>query len=205
MTCPISCKGNEGFCETVTCCAEVRAIALFEALGGLDKLFLGEQATTNARAKEASSKHNITGRSAGPRGTGYGTGSTASFHLRGLRGGRARGRGRGRGRGGAHNITSSSSRTATEQMASHWDELLVRAMTTITSFLPSPYAEEFKEYDILPHGSIAPLLSLAQLPELLGNLLRNDSVTDWINRSEVYSTMLGLLRRMADCELSIQV
>ncbi len=90
-------------------------------------------------------------------------------------------------------------------MAAHWDELIVRALTTVTSVLPAPYAEDIKEYDILPNGSISSLLSLSQLPELLGGLLRNDSVSEWINRSEVYYAILGLLRRMADCELSIQV
>jgi len=59
-------------------------------------------------------------------------------------------------------------------------------------------------YDILPHPSIGPLLSLSQLPELLGSLLRNDSVSDWILRSDTYYAMIALLRRLADCELTVQ-
>jgi baculoviral IAP repeat-containing protein 6 len=58
---------------------------------------------------------------------------------------------------------------------------------------------------MLPHASIGHLLSLSQLPELLGSLLRNDSVTDWIARSEIYEAMIALLRRMADCELTVEV
>ena len=71
--------------------------------------------------------------------------------------------------------------------------------------LPSPYSDSDKVYDVLPHQSIGSLLSLSQLPELLGTLLRNDSVTDWIARIDLYQSMLGLLRRMADCELTMQV
>jgi len=48
------------------------------------------------------------------------------------------------------------------------------------------------------------LISLSQMPVVLASLLRNDSVTDWISRKETYNTMLSLLRRMADCELTIR-
>jgi baculoviral IAP repeat-containing protein 6 len=58
---------------------------------------------------------------------------------------------------------------------------------------------------MLPHASIGHLLALSQLPVLLGSLLRNDSVTDWIIRSEIYYAMIALLRRMADCELTVEV
>jgi baculoviral IAP repeat-containing protein 6 len=78
-------------------------------------------------------------------------------------------------------------------------------LTTLTSILPSPYADSAEVYDMLPHPSIGQLLSLSQLPELLGSLLRNDSVTDWITRSELYYAMIALLRRMADCELTVEV
>lgn len=82
---------------------------------------------------------------------------------------------------------------------------MVRALATITSLLPDPYRDDPQIYDHLPHGSIALLLLASQLPELLGTLLRNDSVTDWTNRSDVYNSMLSLLRRMSDCELTIEV
>ena len=35
-------------------------------------------------------------------------------------------------------------------------------------------------------------------------LLRNDSVTDWVERSETYHAMIILLRRMVDCELTVE-
>jgi baculoviral IAP repeat-containing protein 6 len=81
----------------------------------------------------------------------------------------------------------------------------MRALTTLTDLLPSPYAESAQVFDLLPHRSIGLLLSLSKLPDLLGGLLRNDSVTDWIARGKTYHTMISLLRRMADCELTIQV
>jgi len=92
-----------------------------------------------------------------------------------------------------------------QALAVHWEEVIVRALTTITNILPSPYADSAHVFDMIPHPSIASLLSLSQLPELLGSLLRNDSITDWISRSELYYAMLALLRRLADCELTVRV
>lgn len=172
----------------MTCCAEGRAIALFEALGGFDRLYLNERATAKARAQEASAKQKHSTKTVGPGGTGYSMGTY------------------GTGRRGGHQGPSTSKKgTKQEASATHWDELLVRAISTITMFLPSPYSDSGKDYDVLPHQSIASLISLSQLPELLGTLLRNDSVTDWIARIDLYQSMLALLRRMADCELTMQV
>jgi hypothetical protein len=133
-------------------------------------------------------KHGKDKSSVGPGGTGYGIGSSGS-------------------RGRTAPSTSGPS-MRTQQLAKHWENLLTQFITLVTELLPSPYANNASEqhaYDILPHASIRPLLSMSQLPELLGSLLRNDSVTDWIARSEVYYAMLALLRRMADCELTVSV
>ncbi|OBZ78821.1 Baculoviral IAP repeat-containing protein 6 [Grifola frondosa] len=191
VPCHLSCKGKDkdGTCPVPTCCAEVRAIALFEALGGFDRQYIGERATSDSRARQAAAKARKTQvGTVGPGGTGYSTDLPYN-------------RGRGRGRGAVE--TSRTSRS--DALASHWDQIIVRALTTIMQFLPSPYDDSAHMYDMLPHASIEALLSLSQLPDLLGNLLRNDSVTDWIARSEVYHAMLALLRRMADCELTIEV
>ncbi|KAJ7508602.1 hypothetical protein B0H11DRAFT_1848236 [Mycena galericulata] len=194
--CPISCKGQSknAKCTVETCCSEVRALAIFECLGGFDRQFLGERATSDSRALALSQQNQKQSASVGPGGTGYGTD--------GFRGGYgARGRGRGRGRG----AQSSGQSSRLIELASHWDEIVVRALTTLTAILPSPYSDSTQVYDMLPHSSIGHLLSLSQLPELLGSLLRNDSVTDWIARSEIYYAMIALLRRMADCELTVRV
>ncbi|KAL4253632.1 hypothetical protein ABKN59_003427 [Abortiporus biennis] len=186
-----SCKAVHcrGCFKLVSCLPSCKA--LFEALGGFDRLYLNEQQTANTRAKEAAAKRRSTVGSVGPGGTGYGG-----------RGSRGRGRGRGRGGYGENNNSASSGPST---MVGHFDELIVRALTTITMLLPSPYAENAQTYDMIPHGSISSLLLLSQLPEILGRLLRNDSITDWTARSDVYYAMLALLRRLADCELSIQV
>lgn len=197
----------------MTCCTEIRAVALFEALGGFDRQYLGEQATSNTRSKEAVAKYRQSkGRSVGPGGTGYGTGSEAilpSSFGSGLVGyddgySSYRGRGRGSGRGSGRTVYHESSSTA-NALAAHWDVILVRALTTITSLLPAPYSEDAQVYDMIPHPTIAYSLAMSQLPELLASLLRNDSITDWTARSELYNAMLVLLRRMADCELTLQV
>ncbi|GBE77250.1 Baculoviral IAP repeat-containing protein [Sparassis crispa] len=204
VTCPLSCKGEgkdgADTCPALTCCAEVRAIALFEALGGFDRQYLSERATSDSRAKEAAAKYRSTQvNSVGPGGTGYGTGAdfTDLWHSRGL--------GKGRGRGGAGFTSTEAHASRIDELAAHWDEIVVRALTTITQFLPSQYSDAAQIYDMLPHASTEALLSLSQLPDLLGDLLRNDSVTDWISRIDVYHAMLALLRRMADCELTIEV
>ncbi|THH19009.1 hypothetical protein EW146_g2092 [Bondarzewia mesenterica] len=195
IACPLSCKGKgvKGVeCSVKSCCAEVRAIALFEALGGFDRLYINEREGSDARAKDATARApKATSASVGRGGTGYGTGGSY-----GISEGYARG-------GPTPAITAHN--TQAQKLAEHWDEVIVRALTTIRDFLPDPYSDSVQVYDMIPHAAIQHLLSLSQLPELLGSLLRNDSVTDWISRSEVYYAMLSLLRRMADCELTIEV
>ncbi|OSD00825.1 hypothetical protein PYCCODRAFT_1478855 [Trametes coccinea BRFM310] len=195
--CPSSCKGNGQAmdCPVKTCCAEVRAIALFEVLGAFDRQYLEERATSDERARETAAKARYTHTgSVGPGGTGYGCDN------RGWGDNRRRGRGRGRGRAGEDDIPPQDS-------ASHsrFDEVIACAIKTVTDYLPSPYRDDAQMYDMLPHPSIGSLLLASQLPDLLGTLLRNDSVTDWIARSDVYHAMLALLRRMADCELTLEV
>ncbi|KAJ7757445.1 hypothetical protein B0H16DRAFT_1314472 [Mycena metata] len=199
-SCPISCKGlaKNAKCTVASCCSGVRAIAIFECLGGFDRQFLGERATSDSRALALSQQYQSHSASVGPGGTGYGTDSRG-YSPRGR--GRGRGRGNRGGRGG--NAAASSSKVA--ELATHWDEIVVRALTTLTSILPAPYDDSAQVYDMLPHPSIGHLLALSQLPELLGSLLRNDSVTDWLARSEIYYAMIALLRRMADCELTVEV
>ncbi|KAI0323038.1 hypothetical protein OF83DRAFT_1048195 [Amylostereum chailletii] len=237
ISCPLSCKGpsvgkNSG-CAVMSCCAEIRAIALFETLGGFDRQYLGEKATSEARAREAASKNRGTHGSVGPGGTGYGTGgryddyydddeededsiqdpgiTPESYYTSGsVLGGRGRGygyraRGRGRARDRARGGSSGHTLAKAQKLAAHWDEIVIRALNTITSILPSPYVEPVQTYDLLPHASIQHVLALSHLPDLLGDLLRNDSVTDWTSRSEIYYAMLALLRRMADCELTVGV
>ncbi|KAI1793068.1 hypothetical protein LXA43DRAFT_1127421 [Ganoderma leucocontextum] len=203
VSCPLTCKGEDAECAVETCCTNVRAIALYEALGGFDRQYLGEREVSDQRAREAAAKaqKNQVG-SVGPGGTGYGMdsryGGSGAYSY-------TRGGGRGGGRGRASASTSNGEPSPLDTLAQHFDEVIVRALNTITGYLPAPYADNPQMYDILPHQTIDALLSVSQLPDLLGNLLRNDSVTDWITRIDVYHAMLGLLRRMADCELTLEV
>lgn len=173
---------------------------MFEALGGFDRLYIGERANSEARAKDTATKASANaGASVGPGGTGYGTGGTHHQHYGPGQYPNARGK-------KSVNLHSTDTRGQQAQnMAAHWDDVVVRALTTIKDFLPDPYSDSGKMYDILPHACIQHILPLSQLPELLGSLLRNDSVSDWILRSEVYYAMLALLRRMADCELTVEI
>lgn len=208
VSCSQSCKGSAGnhVCPVETCCTNVRAIAIFEALGGFDKQYIGERETSDQRAREAAAKANrYKVGSVGPGGTGYGMdshhgASALAFSFYG-----GRGRGRSRGRGTRNQDKSGKTAFPLESLALDSDRLVVHALQTITHFLPAPYDDNPQIYDMLPHHSLDALLSLSQLPDLLGSLLRNDSVTDWIKRMDVYHTMLALLRRMADCELTLEV
>jgi len=128
--------------------------------------------------------------SVGPGGTGYG--SEGYGH-----------RGYGSRSGSKKYETRHDKRN--KELASHFEEIIIRALRIVTSLLPAPYSDSAEVIDMLPHPSIGSLISLSQIPDLLSQLLRNDSVTDWSNRSTTYYSMLALLRRMADCELTLQV
>jgi hypothetical protein len=86
-----------------------------------------------------------------------------------------------------------------------WDDVSIWVFRALAVYLPNPYADSPAPFDFVPHPSICALLQLSYLPETLRALLRNDSVADWITRSETYQTMLRLLRRLADCELTIRL
>ncbi|KAI0059434.1 hypothetical protein BV25DRAFT_1808905 [Artomyces pyxidatus] len=188
-------------CTVATCCANVRAIALFQILGGFDREYLSEKESSDVRAREAAARNaKLASSSVGPGGTGYGTGArTAQPVPRG--GGRGRGRAKGKGKGSGHGLSDVGE--TGEGLAAHWDAVFVRALENITAFLPAPYADAAQVYDLLPHAAVPHMLALSQLPELLGALLRNDSVADWVARGEIYYAMLALLRRLADCELTV--
>ena len=194
ISCPISCKGvsKNPKCTILNCCAEGRAVAIFETLGGFDRQYIGEKATSESRALASMAKMRSSNHlSVGPGGTGYGMESN-------LGGAGYVGKSRKKS-----NITIKSS--SNKQLATHWEEIVTRALHTLTQLLPSPYTESVQTFDLLPHASIGPLLSLSKLPELLDSLLCNDSVTDWIARDKTYHATISLLRRMADCELTVQV
>ncbi|THV06598.1 hypothetical protein K435DRAFT_711464 [Dendrothele bispora CBS 962.96] len=203
--CTVSCKGKttNPKCTVHTCCAEIRAIALFEALGGFDRQYIGERANSESRAFNIASKNKgLNKNTVGPGGTGYSSGTSHSAY------GYGSGRGRGRGRGGKQQFESREDYfedKRLKELASHFEELINRALRIVTALLPAPYSETAQIYDMLPHPSIGSLLSLSKIPDLLSQLLCNDSVTDWAQRSSTYNLMLALLRRMADCELTVQV
>ncbi|KAI0031247.1 hypothetical protein K488DRAFT_79164 [Vararia minispora EC-137] len=189
LSCTPTCKGPGSTryksCAAFTCCSEARAIALFEALCGFDRLYKNEQDDSKQRARQTTAKRpDTTAGSVGPGGTGYGTGTGGYSD-------------------GSKYSTDIRARAVSQMAEKHWDDIVVRALQTITNLLPAPYADEPATYDLLPHTSIGALLMLSQLPALLASLLRNDSVMDWSARGAVYEVMLALLRRLAECELTV--
>lgn len=182
VTCPISCKGSRknSTCKVLDCCAEGRAIAIFEALGGFDRQYIVEQSAAKSRAAAfAKSAQKLC--SVGPGGTGYGM---SSYGIQ--------------PNDKAHKLKASQPASST------WEDTILQSLKTLIDLLPAPYCDNPKSFDLLPHPSIGHLISLSQLPIVLASLLRNDSVTDWISRKDIYNAMLSLLRRMADSELTIR-
>jgi len=112
------------------------------------------------------------------------------------------------GKSGRHATGARNSKTnkdVTSDGTRSWDDILNLAFHALMVYLPDPYTASPAPFDFVPHPSIGALLQLSYLPETLGALLRNDSVADWIARSKTYQTMLRLLRRLADCELTIRL
>ncbi|EJD51869.1 hypothetical protein AURDEDRAFT_181457 [Auricularia subglabra TFB-10046 SS5] len=193
VSCAPSCKGKSNqSCVVDECCKAVRALAIFEAFGALDRGYQGEK----SRNAVQSASH-ATGNGRG-RGRGKARGGTATSNSVG-----PGGTGYSIGRGHVSQASSSKALEAASSMAADWDYVVTNALRTITHYLPKPYSEEAQGYDFVPDESLPALLALSCLPELLTDLLRNDSVTDWIARAPVYEAMLGLLRRLCDCELTL--
>ena len=105
----------------------------------------------------------------------------------------------------AQRVESKMKNDVTLDGTHNWDSVSTWVFLALIKYLPDPYADSPASFDFVPHPSICSLLQLSYLPETLGALLRNDSVADWITRSETYQTMLQLLRRLADCELTIKL
>ncbi|KAK7038770.1 hypothetical protein VNI00_010655 [Paramarasmius palmivorus] len=187
-SCTSECKGKprKGECAVLACCAEGRAIAICELLGGFDWHLLGEQESSASRAQERQAKARPK-QSVGPGGTGYGMGHSYSRW--------------------SHRESPSyqPKNSRAETLSKHWDELVTRAFQLLIDLLPRDYDDGAKLFDIIPHPSLGTIVALSMLPDYLASLLRNDSVADWINRSDVYLALLKLLRRLADCELTIKL
>jgi hypothetical protein len=148
VSCPTFCMGKDKTCAVRSCCAESRAIAIFEALGGLDRQYIKERVTTDSRVKAAVKKNKNNrsmSHSVGPGGTGYGTehGHTSLGSMRGKR------------------KLKDISVADVDAPVSGWDKTLVAGLTTLTALLPEPYAENAHVYDMLPHASIGHLISLS--------------------------------------------
>ena len=177
IPCKASCGGapKKGVCAVTTCCAAVRAVAIFETLSAFDGQ-LGGRASSQSRVIRMSTA------SVGSWGTGCSTGGFSRL-----------------------GVSSSASKHSAKGAAKDWDKIVVPAFNVLADLLPAPSSESVRAYDLVPHASVRSLLSLSKLPDVLASLLRNDSVTDWTARSEVYYSMLRLLRRMAECEPIAQV
>jgi hypothetical protein len=144
--------GKDNACAVRSCCSEGRAIAIFEALGGLDRQFIKERSITDSRVLAAVKKNNTKGSasdSVGPGGTGYGINGCSTSRMPTSTANRR----------GKRKLMNNST---TDVAIPDWDKTLVAGLTTLTALLPEPYAENAQVYDFLPHASIGHLISLSQ-------------------------------------------
>ncbi|KDQ09442.1 hypothetical protein BOTBODRAFT_137755 [Botryobasidium botryosum FD-172 SS1] len=217
VNCGIECSGALQNCEVMGCCAAVRATGLFEALVALDKAHLLRKSSSNA-GSQSSLAVVIKDAAKGPRSSGVGSGigyaledeygdgfddydeddeddddddvwqhyNNGHYHRK--------------KRSGPLDTTSMQKANAE---AKAWDSLVKAALETTMLFLPNPYHNDPKPFDLLPHPSIRAMLLMSHLPEIIAELLRNDSITDWTARSQLYNALLSLLRRLADSELGV--
>jgi len=85
------------------------------------------------------------------------------------------------------------------------DKLYLSALKLISSLLPRPNSPTASIYDYLPHTTLSALLEVSTLPDLLANLLRNDSVTEWQKRCQVYFAMLDVLQGLGQSEVTLRI
>ena len=85
------------------------------------------------------------------------------------------------------------------------DRIHLAALRIVASLLPQPDrpTASVRMYEFLPHASLAALIELSTLPDLLATLLRNDSVPEWQRRSDVYFAMLDVLGLLGGCEATL--
>jgi baculoviral IAP repeat-containing protein 6 len=83
------------------------------------------------------------------------------------------------------------------------DKLYLSALNLVSSLLPHPNSPTASVFDYIPHSTLASLIELSTLPDLLATLLRNDSVPEWHKRSRVYFAMLAVLERLGETESTL--
>ncbi|BGP27322.1 hypothetical protein JCM10295v2_006290 [Rhodotorula toruloides] len=79
-------------------------------------------------------------------------------------------------------LTAAKPRKSAHDLAR--DRLYLVAFQILSSLLPSPDSPTPETYDFLPSPLLSALVELSTLPDVLTQLLRNDSVTEWQRRSD---------------------
>ncbi|CEQ39374.1 SPOSA6832_00900, partial [Sporobolomyces salmonicolor] len=192
------------------CCAAGRAIIL----SALDTVYLADHlkkpvVKPAAAAKgKGRKKTKPDGRGAG---TGYGTDAAYPYGGHASASGPSNGTGyarvrqlRRRGRNVAA-ASASPPKKVENQHEIAQDKLYLPALKLLARLLPQPDSPEATMYDFFPHSTLPALLSVSTLPDLLANLLRNDSVLEWQRRSDVYFAMIEVLQGLGHSEATLAV
>ena len=172
----VDCEGKTG-CKVFTCCVEIRAIALFEALGAFDRIY---HASKILYSPSVSTQESIqsTSRSGGFSSTTPRQKTRTAFG------------------------PPWGSRETCERSLGVYTSA-VHALRTINLLLPNPHSESV--YDIHPHPSIQSLLQFSSLPEMLRDLFRSVSIHEVTLKGDLYHEALQILKRFVTSELYVGI
>lgn len=85
------------------------------------------------------------------------------------------------------------------------DQLLTLALKMVGELMPHPDSDDAEVYDYCPEPTLRPLVLLSSMPELLSELMRNDSITSISERSKLYLAMLAFLRDLAASDAMVDL
>lgn len=87
------------------------------------------------------------------------------------------------------------------------DLTFLSAIIIITSILTKPddTSETVNEFDYFLHPCLISLLQCSTLPELLTELVRNDSISEWAARKDLYFAFLSLIKVFEGSESTLEL
>lgn len=103
------------------------------------------------------------------------------------------------------NPTAQASSSAAAEKKLNEDTIFASVLRMLNKVLPHPDSETAGMADFMPHGLLVPLIQTSTLPELLADLLRNDSVQDWVVREDLYFALLQMLGSLVEGETTLGI
>lgn len=206
-TSPSQCTGSAG-CSIISCCSQVRAIAIFEALSAFDQVYAveaGFSSTTDSSSYGAAQSSAMTMMSSSPKVRESAQMMAAAMASKA----------KGQQATGASTSTRVP-RMELEDRKAYVGSLITksadkndgmkrfelafqRVMKVVCAALVPPEDEELAKL----HPSIPHLFALSYLPEVMHFFLNTTNVRCWVAHSETYIIILDTLKVMLNCEAGV--